>query len=163
MFALQTRRVTFGANLVRNTSVTVDFLETLVVVRHKSVPQGCHIYKSVSQECPTRVFRKSVPHKSVPQECPKSAKSECHTRVPRNKNVRQECPARVSHKNVLQESPTRVSYKNVPQECPTRASAIPGAQESHMSGVRQECVLQGCPARAHHKRVPQKLQLVAQM
>ena len=52
-------------------------------------------YKSVPQECPTRVSHKSVP---------------------------QECPIRVSHKSVLQECPTRVSYKSGPQECATRVS-----------------------------------------
>ena len=43
-------------------------------------------YKSVPQECPTRVSQKSVP---------------------------QECPLRVSYKSVSQECPIRVSYRSV--------------------------------------------------
>ena len=65
-------------------------------------------YKSVPQECPTRVS-----HKSVPQECP--------IRVS-HKSVLQESPTRVSYKSDPQECPTRVSQKSVPQECPTRVS-----------------------------------------
>ena len=53
-------------------------------------------YKSVPEECPTRVSR--VSHKSVPQESHKS------------KSVPQECPTRVSQKSVPQECPTRVSF-----------------------------------------------------
>ena len=68
-------------------------------------------YKSVPQECPTRVS-----HKSVPQECPirvshKSVLQKCPTRVS-YKSDPQECP-RVSCKSVLQGCPTRVSYKSV--------------------------------------------------
>ena len=65
-------------------------------------------YRSIPQECPTRVS-----HKSVPQECPTRASY---------KSVPQECPTRVSHKSFLQECPTRVSYKSVLQECPRRKS-----------------------------------------
>ena len=78
-------------------------------------------YKSVPQECPTRVS-----YKSVPQECP--------TRVS-HKSFRQECPIRVSHKSVLQECPTRVSYKSGPQECATRVSYR----------VSRKSILQECP------------------
>ena len=85
-------------------------------------------YKSVSQECRTRVS-----YKSVPQECP--------ARVP-HKSVPQECPIRVPHKSVLQECPTRVSYKSDPQECPTRVS--------------YKSVPEECPARVSHKSVPQE-------
>ena len=49
---------------------------------------------------------KSVPYRSVPQECP--------TRVS-HKSVLQEYPTRVSYKSVPQECPTRVSYESVPQ------------------------------------------------
>lgn len=52
--------MTFGANLVRNTSVTVDFLETLVVVRHKSVTQKGVTQETFKTQCPTRVSRKHV-------------------------------------------------------------------------------------------------------
>ena len=64
-------------------------------------------YKSVSQECPTRVS-----HKSVLQECP--------TRVSQM-SVLQECPTRVSYKSVPQECYKSV-LQSVPQECPTRVS-----------------------------------------
>ena len=74
-------------------------------VSHKSVP-----FKSVLQECPTRLPHKSecltrVLHKSVPQEF-------C-TRV----SHKSECRARMSHKRFPQEYPTRVANKRAPQEC----------------------------------------------
>ena len=75
-------------------------------------------YRSIPQECPTRVS-----HKSVPQEC--------LTRVS-YKSVPQECPTRVSHKSFLQECPTRVSYKSVLQECPRRKSHKSVLQECHL-------------------------------
>ena len=86
-------------------------------------------YKSVPEECPTRVSQNSAPqelptrvtHKSVLQVSHKSVLQECPTRVS-CKSAPQECPTRVTHKSFLQECPTRVSRKSVPEECPTRVS-----------------------------------------
>ena len=117
---------------------------------YKSVPQECPTrvpYKSVPQECPTRVSHKSVLQESPTRVSCKSVPYECPTRVS-YKSVPQEFPTRVSHKSVLQECPTRVSYKSVPQECPTRVSRKSVPQEfptrvTHKS-VLQECHLDIC-------------------
>ena len=82
-------------------------------------------FKSLAQECTTRVSR------SVSQECPK--------RVFR-KSVPQEWPTRVSYKSVPQEI-TRASYK-FPKECPTRVSQVSVSHPAYKS-VLQECPTRG--------------------
>ena len=82
--------MTFGGSLVRNARLAASQRDFWRKSRTKSVP-----YRSVPQECPTRVSHKSV---------------------------LQEYPTRVSYKSVPQECPTRVSRNSVPQECPTRVS-----------------------------------------
>ena len=116
---------------------------------------SARVPKSVPQESPTRVFRKSAParvsDKSVLRECPrrvtyKSAPQECPTRL-FCKTVPQECPASVSHKNVLQECPARVSHKSeCHTRCPTRAR----------KSVPQRFPKRMCPTRVPHKSVSYK-------
>ena len=90
---------------------------------YKSVPQECPTRvsrKSVLQECPKTVLRKSFLQEwpARAQECPTRVSQECPTRVS-CKSAPQECPTRVTHKSFLslQEYPTRVPRKSVLQEC----------------------------------------------
>ena len=82
-------------------------------------------YKSVPQECPTRVLHQSFPQKHPTRGSSESVPKECPARVFHDKSVAREFPepfsTRVSHKSVLQDCPTRaprtrVFYKSVPQK-----------------------------------------------
>ena len=76
-----------------------------------------------------------VSHKSVLQDF----LEECPTRVFR-KSVRQECPRRVSHKSDIQKCSQRVSYKSVLQECPTRVRVIQGVPKECPTHVSERDV-----------------------
>ena len=123
------------------------------------------------QECPTRVFDKSVlqefyesmgqkvawlefqparSHCSADEDSLsykgvglscKSLPGECPTRVS-YKSVPQECPTRVSCK-ILQECPTRVSHKSELQECPSKECLT----RVFCKSVPQECPSKECPTR----------------
>ena len=102
-------------------------------------------YKSLRQDCPTRLF-----HKFVPQEWP--------TRVS-YKSVPQECPTTVSHNSFPQECRTRVSHESVPQECPTRVSyngVLQGYSQECPTRVASKCFSQSCSIRMSYRSVPRE-------
>ena len=82
--------------------------------------------KSVKQECPAGVARKSVQLEGLARASRNGVKQECPFR---------ECLARVSSKSVL----ARVSSKSVQQECPARVSDQSARSECPESGFFQEC------------------------
>ena len=67
---------------------------------------------AVTQECLTRVSRKSVWQECQVRVPQKSVKKERHVKVS-YRSVKQECLTRVSSKSVLQECQVRVFYKSV--------------------------------------------------
>ena len=136
----------------------------MVTKRRARVP-----HKSGLQECPAGECRTRLSYKSVPQECP----TRVSTRVPR-KIVRQECPTRTPRKSARKSAPPdcatrvrnkaerafpRVPYKSEPQQCQVARLCHESALRECRARRRRKSSLQEYTARvfprAPRKSVPQ--------